>query len=223
MEKVNEYLNQLTAIERKNSPDAFFYHGNFSLLEKGRRVSVVGSRKVSDIGISRVDFIVKKLVQNDITVVSGLAEGVDTAAHSCAIKYGGNTISVIGTPLDQYYPKKNKDLQDLIAKDHLLISQFSSGYPTTPKNFPMRNRTMALISDATIIIEASEKSGTMHQGWEALRLGRNLYILENIISEHNISWANEMLQYGAEILTNDNIQDILEELPYLTSKELYAF
>lgn len=105
----------------------------------------------------------------------------------------------------------------------MLISQFPSGYPTTPKNFPMRNRTMALISDATIIIEASEKSGTMHQGWEALRLGRSLYILENIISEHNISWAKEMLQYGAEILTPGNIQDILEELPYLTSKELYAF
>ncbi|AYZ35169.1 DNA-processing protein DprA [Chryseobacterium indologenes] len=222
MEKVQEYLNQLTAIERKNSPETFYYQGDFSLLETGRRVAVVGSRKVSDLGVKRVGLIVKKLVQNNITVVSGLAEGVDTAAHSSAIKYGGNTISVIGTSLDQYYPKKNKDLQDMIAKEHLLISQFPKSYPTTPKNFPMRNRTMALISDATIIVEATEKSGTMHQGWEALRLGRSLYILENIISEHNISWAKEMLQYGAEIITNDNIQDILDDLPFLTSKELYA-
>lgn len=222
MDKVQEYLKKLTAIEIKNSPDTFYYQGNFSFLELGRRVAVVGSRKVSDLGLKKVDFIVKKLIQNNITVVSGLAEGVDTAAHSSAIKYGGKTISVIGTPLDQYYPKKNKDLQDLIAKDHLLISQFPKGYPTTPKNFPMRNRTMALVSDATIIVEATEKSGTMHQGWEALRLGRSLFILDSIITEYNISWAKEMLQYGAEIITSDNIQDILEDLPFLTSKELYA-
>jgi len=222
MNKVQRYLKQLTVIERKNSPNDFFYEGDFSLLEVGRRVAVVGSRKVSDIGIRRVESIVKRLVENGITVVSGLAEGVDTVAHSSAILNGGHTISVIGTSLDQFYPKKNTELQKQIAKDHLLISQFPKGYPTTPKNFPMRNRTMALISDATIIVEASEKSGTMHQGWEALRLGRSLFILESIIEDHNISWAKEMLGYGAEILTNDNFQDIIDDLPYLTSKELYA-
>ena len=82
---------------------------------------------------------------------------------------------------------------------------------------------MALISDATIIIEASEKSGTKHQGWEALRLGRELFIMENVIKENNISWAKEMLNYGAQVLTNDNYRNLIENIPYLTSKEEYAF
>src|SRR5690606_30712520 len=120
-------------------------------------------------------------------------------------------------------PKKNKSLQDHIGHDHLLVSQFPVGYPVTPKNFPMRNRTMALISDATIIIEASEKSGTKHQGWEALRLGRGLFILESVISEHGITWAKEMLNYGAQILTRENLPFLLTDVPYLTSKEYNAF
>ncbi|MFP3594734.1 DNA-processing protein DprA, partial [Chryseobacterium sp. SIMBA_038] len=126
----------------------------------------VGSRKVSDLGVRRARKISKFLVENNITVVSGLAEGVDATAHKTAIELGGHTIAVIGTPLDKYFPAANKNLQGIIAKDHLLISQFPVGYPTTNKDFPIRNRTMALISDATIIIEANEKSGTRHQGWE---------------------------------------------------------
>jgi DNA processing protein len=82
---------------------------------------------------------------------------------------------------------------------------------------------MALISDATIIIEASEKSGTRHQGWEALRLGREVYILENVIKEKEISWAKEMLDYGAQVLSRDNVDEIFTDIPYLTSKFEDAF
>ena len=218
-----DYYNKLTEIEKKNSPKELFFKGDFSLLEYGRRVSVVGSRNVSEMGIKRTRFISNFLVDSQITVVSGLAEGVDTTAHLSAIEREGKTIAVIGTPLDQYFPVKNKKLQDQIAEEYLLISQFPENYIVTPKNFPIRNRTMALISDATIIIEASEKSGTKHQGWEALRLGRELFIMENVIKENNISWAKEMLNYGAQVLTNDNYRDLIENIPYLTSKEEYAF
>jgi len=158
----NEYYDKLTTVEKKNNPKELFYKGDFSLLENGRRLAVVGSRKVSELGIRRARKIAKLLVQNDITVVSGLAEGVDSIAHKNAIEFGGRTIGVILTPLDKYFPAENKDLQDFIAQNHLLISQFPENYPATPKSFPIRNRTMALISDATIIIEASEKSGTKH-------------------------------------------------------------
>ncbi|MFP3834615.1 DNA-processing protein DprA [Chryseobacterium sp. SIMBA_028] len=216
------YYSNLTPIEKKSSPRELFFKGDFSLLENGRRVSVVGSRKVSDLGVRRARKISKFLVENNITVVSGLAEGVDATAHKTAIELGGHTIAVIGTPLDKYFPAANKNLQGIIAKDHLLISQFPVGYPTTNKDFPIRNRTMALISDATIIIEANEKSGTRHQGWEALRLGRELFIMENVINE-NISWAKEMLNYGAQILTNDNYDDLILDIPYLTAKADYAF
>ncbi|MGE8511938.1 MAG: DNA-processing protein DprA [Chryseobacterium culicis] len=218
----NDYYNKLTSIEKKNSPKELFYKGDFSLLENGRRVAVVGSRKVSDLGVRRARKITKLLVKNDITVVSGLAEGVDTIAHKTAIDFHGKTVGVIGTPLDKYFPAENKVLQDFIADNHLLVSQFPEGYPVTSKSFPIRNRTMALISDATIIIEASEKSGTKHQGWEALRLGRQLFIMENVINE-KITWAEEMLSYGAQILTNDNFEFLIESIPYLTTKKEYAF
>ena len=217
------YKKKLTQIEQKFSPDTLFYQGNISLLQERRRVSVVGSREVSDAGIKRAEKITKELVKNNIIVVSGLAKGVDTVAHQTAIKIGGDTIGVIGTPINQYYPKENKELQDFIAKNHLLISQFPDNYPTTPKNFPIRNRTMALISDATIIIEASEESGTKHQGWEALRLGRRLFILENVFNS-DVSWADEMLHYGAEKLTSENYEYLIESIEYLTTKEdEYAF
>lgn len=223
MNTYKEYFSKLTDIEKKNSPKELYFKGNFSLLSKGRRVSVVGSRNISDLGIRRTKKIVKFLVDSNITVVSGLAQGVDAFAHSTAMDNNGNTIAVIGTPLDKYYPKENKHIQDRIAAEQLLLSQFPEGYPISPKNFPIRNRTMALISDATIIIEASEKSGTKHQGWEALRLGRNLFIMENIIKDGKVTWAKEMLDYGAEILTNKNYENLIDEIPYLTSKEEYAF
>lgn len=223
MKEAFNYLSKLTEIERKNSPETLFYEGNYSLLENGRRVSVVGSRKISDMGIKRTQKITKFLVESGITIVSGLAEGVDTVAHSTAINASGNTIAVIGTPLNKYFPAQNRELQDYIAKKHLLISQFPKGSPTTPKNFPIRNRLMALISDATIIIEASDKSGTKHQGWEALRLGRAVFLMENVIKDTSITWAREMVNYGAEVLTNDNFKDLILDIPFLTSKEEYAF
>jgi DNA processing protein len=115
------------------------------------------------------------LVRHGAVVVSGLAEGIDTAAHQGAIDAGGQTIGVIGTPLEKAYPAKNRALQTRLMDEYLVLSQFATGCPVQPKNFPIRNRTMALISHATIIVEAQEKSGSLHQGWEALRLGRPLF------------------------------------------------
>lgn len=219
-----KYYEKLTDIEKRYSPETLFYEGDATLLTERRRVSVVGSRNISENGKRRTQRIVKELVENDIIVVSGLAKGVDTVAHTTTIEQKGNTIAVIGTPLDEYYPKENKDLQDYVRHHHLLISQFPEGYPTTPKNFPIRNRTMALISDATIIVEASEKSGTKHQGWEALRLGRRLFIMENVL-QSSVSWAEEMVKYGAEILTRDNYKYLIDSIEYLTLKDEdeYAF
>ncbi|WP_438423200.1 DNA-processing protein DprA [Aquimarina macrocephali] len=218
-----EYKSHLTEFELKNSPEDLFFEGDFPLIYEGQRVSVVGSRKVSDEGKRRAEIITKALVKKGITVVSGLAEGVDTIAHKTAINYGGKTIAVLGTPLNKVYPKFNENLLTNIKKDHLAISQFPENFPFRPANFPIRNRTMALISDATIIIEATEKSGTRHQGWEALRLGRTVLILENIMKDKSMKWPSEMIEYGAQILTRDNLDIILDELPYLTAKIDYAF
>lgn len=218
-----EYYKQLTETEQKFAPKNLYFEGDFSLLESDRRVSVVGSRKASQNGLKRAMQICKLLVKNNITIVSGLAEGIDTIAHRSALEFNGKTISVLGTSLDITYPKSNYNLLQNIKENHLAISQFPANTPIQKKNFPQRNRTMALVSDATIIIEASENSGTRHQGWEALRLGRSLYILQSVLDNGDISWVNEMIDYGAQLITSENAEYLISEIPYLTCKEEYAF
>jgi len=84
-----------------------------------------------------------------------------------------------------------------------------------PKSFPMRNRTMALLTDCTVIVEAGEKSGTLHQGWEALRLGRLLFLMESVANDTRLSWPNEMIRYGAQVLSRENLSFVLDEMPEL--------
>lgn len=221
-----ELLGRLNDVETKNAPKTLFVAGDVDLLRSGRRVSVVGSRKVSDAGIKRARRLVKALIKQDIVVVSGLAAGVDTVAHTSAIRGGGRTVAVLGTPLDKYYPAQNRDLQREIMSAHAAVSQFPTGYPATPKNFPMRNRTMALLTDATVIVEAGEKSGTRHQGWEALRLGREVFILSNVAENPELSWPQEMIAYGAQVLTADDLEPALDNLPAYTDRlavDAFAF
>src|SRR5581483_2885572 len=182
-----DVLGPLNEVEAKFAPEHLYLSGDRELLRYGPRVSIVGSRRASDEGLKRAGQLARSLVQHHITVVSGLAAGIDRAAHLGALEAEGRTIAVLGTPLDEYYPRENRDLQDEIAAEHLLVSQFPSGYPSMPKNFPMRNRTMALLTDATVIVEAGEKSGTLHQGWEALRLGRLVFLLESVAQNPDLT------------------------------------
>jgi DNA processing protein len=113
-------------------------------------------------------------------VVSGLARGVDTEALSAALAAGGRTIGVLGTPLDKVTPLSNGPMQELMYREHLLVSQFPVGSTVKKNNFPRRNRVMAALSDATAIIEASDTSGTLHQAAECSRLDRLLFITHAI-------------------------------------------
>ena len=206
-------LGSLNDVERRNAPESLYVVGHPSLLRQGPRVSVVGSRKASPEGRRRARALCEALVGHGMTVVSGLAEGIDTVAHETAIARGGHTIAVLGTPLDQFYPASNRALQERISRDHLLVSQFPVGYPSKRGNFPMRNRTMALLTDATIIVEAGETSGTLHQGWEALRLGRPVFLLENLFNADALSWPKEMTSHGAQVLSRANLPTVLQEMP----------
>lgn len=217
-----QLLGSLTEFEDKHAPKLLYLRGDADLLRLPR-ISVVGSRRVSEAGKSRARAIAKALVDHGYVVVSGLAEGVDSVAHKTAIAEGGRTIAVLGTPLDTVYPRSNADLFETIVTDHLAVSQFPIGYPVMPKNFVLRNRTMALLSDATIIVEAGAKSGTEHQGWEATRLGRPVFILENVINENRVPWAEKLVEYGAHILSRNNLGDALEDVPQVTSPEALAF
>jgi DNA processing protein len=211
-----EVLGALNDVEQKNAPKQLFLTGDESLLQRGPRVSVVGSRKASVEGLKRASYLARALVEHNIIVVSGLAEGIDTAAHTAAIEAGGRTIAVLGTPLNECYPRENSDLQAKIIRDHLAISEFPEGYPTTRKNFPLRNRTMALLTDATVIVEAGESSGTLHQGWEALRLGRLLFLMESVANDPKLSWPSKMIGYGAQVLSRANLEESLAEVPAMT-------
>ncbi len=204
-------LGPLNDVEEKYAPPKLFAAGPMELPLPRPRVAIIGSRKASAKGLETAANAARVLSKRGVVVVSGLAEGIDTMAHRTAIAEGGRTIAVLGTPLDRTYPQKNLDLQKEIMNHHLAISQFPVGYPVQRKNFVMRNRTMALISNASIIVEAGETSGSLHQGWEALRLGRPLFIWKSIASDPSLNWPKRMMQYGA--LELNDPKQVLDILP----------
>lgn len=206
-------LGPLNDIEALNAPPELYVAGEYELPLPRPRVSVVGTRRVTPEGLKATNEIARFLARNDITVVSGLAKGVDTAAHWAAINEGGRTVAVLGTPLERAYPAENKPLQDIIASRHCAISQFRNGSTVHKGNFIVRNRTMALVSNASVIVEAGETSGSLRQGWEALRLGRPLFIWHSVFNT-SLDWPTKMLHYGAMKLNKPQ-----EILPYLPPRE----
>lgn len=206
-----ELLGPLNEIEQKYAPERLFVSGKIAFPLPHPRVAIIGTRTASVDGLRIATRLSKTLVQAGVIIVSGLARGVDTAAHKAAIESGGTTIAVLGTPLSQTYPRENAELQSLIMRDHLAVSQFDEGRPTSPSNFIVRNRTMALIADASVIVESGEGGGSLHQGWEALRLGRPLFIHAREFAKHNLGWPREMADYGAVKFREPS--DILDFLP----------
>lgn len=184
-----------------------YFSGDASLLYQPC-VAVVGSRQVSKEGASRARKLGRQLAEAGVVVMSGLAEGVDTEALSSAIQAGGRVIAVIGTPLDKVYPAKNASLQELIWKEHLLISQFSIGDVVEPGNFPQRNETMAAMSDGTVVVEASDKSGVRHQVAKCAQLKRWIFLLRSLAENHSIQWHHEYLRKEKTIVV-DGVSDII--------------
>lgn len=211
-----ELLGPLNDVEKKYAPNKLYVAGVLHIPLPGPRSAIVGSRKASPEGLKAANDIVKALVRKGVIVVSGLAEGIDTSAHKTAIEDGGHTIAVLGTPLDRVYPQNNFQLQKVIMRHHLAISQFPTGHTTQPKDFVLRNRTMALIADASIIVEAGNSSGSLHQGWEALRLGRPLFIWKSIMNDYSLSWPKKMINYGAVKLTDP--EEVIDVLPSSSSR-----
>lgn len=173
-------------------------------------VSVVGSRQASEEGRRRAQKLAILLAQNGYTVVSGLALGIDTAAQTAIVKAGGKTIGVIGTPIDQCYPKENEILQEKIATGHLLVSQFPFAQPTQKYNFPARNYTMCGLSQATVIVEAGETSGALYQARYCLQEGRKLFVMKSLLENAALTWPKTYVKRGAIVL--ENIEQLLTEL-----------
>jgi DNA processing protein len=166
-------------------------------------VAVVGARDVSSDGAARSRRLARELAKSGVVVVSGLAKGVDTAALSAAIETGGRTVAVIGTPVMRAYPAENKRLQEIIYNEHLLISQFPPDRRVFPSNFPERNKLMAAVSDATVIMEATDESGSLHQAWECVRLKRWLFIARSLVENQSLRWTKDFLNYpNTKVLAN---------------------
>ena len=202
----------LNYVEKKYAPTELYVEGSLKLPLKAPRVSVIGTRNPSPIGKDVARLIVEKLVKNGIIVVSGLARGIDTIAHATAIELDGKTIAVLGTPLNRFYPPENKDLQLKIMKEHLAVSQFPPNHVTIPSDFLKRDRTIALISNATIIVEAKQSGGTVFTGWETIRLGRPLFIWKDTYDNPNLLWMQEMKKNGAKRLNEETIDELLTTL-----------
>ncbi len=201
----------LNSVEEKYAPKVLHIAGPMRIPIPGPRVAVIGTRHPTPAGIKSATAIVRRLVERGVTVVSGLARGIDTVAHQTAIKNGGRTIAVLGTPLNRFYPPENRPLQEKIVKEHLAVTQYPIGHITEPKDFVLRNRTMALISNASIIVEAGKTSGAISQGWESLRLGRQLCLWQALLKK-NLEWPRKMLDYGAHVLrTPADIERIIDE------------
>jgi DNA processing protein len=179
-------------------------------LVKRKSIAIVGSRNISPEGKRRARKLAAQLVGHGVVVVSGLAKGVDTNAHEAAIEAGGETIGVIGTPIERAYPAENARLQETIYREHLLISPFAPGYKTQRSSFPERNKLMAALSDGTCIIEASDESGSLHQAAECARLDRWLFILKSIVENPAVTWPSKFLRDpSAKVKVVETVDDVL--------------
>lgn len=203
-------LIDVPATERLLLPHPLYMRGVVALLSGTRRVAIVGRREASREGLLRARRLARELVAHGIVVVSGLAAGIDTAAHRAAIEFGGRTVAVLGTPLDRVYPKENGSLQAQIGADHLLVSQFPRGSRIDGTNYIARNRTMALLSHASVVVECGDTSGSLSQASETMRLGRPLFLLRSAMNDPTLQWPARFASRGAIVL--DRVEQILEVL-----------
>lgn len=199
--------------------EVLYYQGCWDLAET-RSIAVVGTRKPSDGGRARAVTLTRALARDGFTIISGLATGIDTVVHTTALRSGAPTIAVIGTPLSEHYPLDNAELQRLIARDHLLISQVpvcryaNQTYHLNRRFFPERNITMSALSEATVIVEASDTSGTLTQARAALKQKRKLFILESCFHVPGLKWPWLYQQRGAiRVKDYGEIQQHLGQVP----------
>ncbi|VTS25154.1 SMF family protein [Streptococcus pseudoporcinus] len=191
-----------------NPPVLLFYQGDLELLNY-TKLAVVGSRKSSPLGLKVTQKIIEEL-NNKLIIVSGLARGVDTAAHCCALKTGGRTIAVIGSGFNHYYPKENQRLQKFIASNHLLLTEYGPNDPPLSIHFPERNRIIACLVKAVLVIEAKSRSGSLITCRYALENGREVFAVPGNISDSFSDGCNQLIQEGAKCIMSG--LDVLTEL-----------
>lgn len=180
--------------EIADAPPFLFIDGTVECLSMPA-VAIVGARKASDDGRRRARRAAHVMVEAGLTVVSGLAVGIDAAAHAATLEAGGRTVAVMGTPIDRRYPAENSPLADrIVGTGGALVSEFPPGTATQPWHFVRRNRTMSGLVLATLVVEASETSGARSQAHAALEQGRLVFLPSSLVDRHD--WARALVESG---------------------------
>ena len=193
-------------------PPVLYALGNVDLLKQNNALSIVGSRNAS-LSAQRLSKDIGAILSDkEIVIVSGMARGIDAAAHEGALSVGGNTIAVLGTGVDVVYPRENESLYKKIAKKGLILSEYPFHTKPQASNFPRRNRIVSGLSKGTLVIEAGIKSGSLITAYQALEQGRDVYAVPGAPYDTRSAGCNQLLKEGAILV--ESPQDILDNFNF---------
>jgi DNA processing protein len=196
-------------LQTPDPPLLLYVQGQVGLLNR-RSLAIVGSRNASAQGVDNARSFGAHLSRQDWTIVSGLAFGIDGAAHEGGLQGAGSTVAVVGTGLDRVYPARHRTLAHRIATDGVLVSEFAPGTPPLPPNFPMRNRIIAGLARGTLVVEAALKSGSLITARLAAEYGREVFAVPGSIHAPLSRGCHALIRQGAKLV--ESADDILEEL-----------
>lgn len=192
-------------------PKSIYYLGNKNLLNSSSKsVAVIGTRTPTKYGKENAHIFSEVLSKEGITIISGLARGIDTIAHKASLGVKGKTIAVVGSGLDVIYPPENADLYNQIAENDLIISQFKKGTKPLGNNFLKRNRIIAALADVVLVVEGKRRSGTLNTAGYAAEMGKDVYAIPGRIDSRLSDAPNWLISNGAGIASSP--EDILSLL-----------
>ena len=198
--------------EIADPPITLYVRGNWQACFDAPCIGVIGSRKCSTYGENASEMLARDLAEHGVCIVSGFARGIDTAAHRGAIRAKGKTIAVLGTGIDNVYPKENAKLVDeILQSGGAIVSQFPLGTPPLKENFPYRNRIISGLSYGVLLVEASERSGSLITARLAMEQNREVMAVPGNITSKNSFGTNYLIKSGAKLV--QQWQDVVNELP----------
>lgn len=203
----DEYPEPLKAVP---APPPFLFARGELRREDALALAIVGSRHATAYGLAAAERLAANLAVRGVTIVSGFARGIDTAAHRGALAAGGRTIAVLGCGVDVTYPPENRKLVERVLERGALISQFPMGTPALPGHFPLRNRTIAGLALGAIVVEAAERSGALITAGHAGELGREVFAVPGPVTSETSRGANRLIQDGAKLV--QGWEDVVAEL-----------
>jgi len=214
----DEYPDLLREIH--DPPIALYVRGDLQKAMERPALAVVGSRRCSTYGVNVAESLSRELATHGLTIVSGLARGIDAGAHRGALEAGGQTIAVVGTGLETTYPKEHKKLEEQIIANGAVVSEFPLGTPPLPQNFPYRNRILSGLCFGVLIVEASEHSGSLITARLAYEQGREVFAVPGNITSQTSFGPNFLIKDGAKLV--QIWRDVVDELPREAKEKLFG-